>query len=329
MDFGEVLTKAGKIIWKFKVLWIFGILASCGQRASRNGGNGGGGNTGFQFSGDWSDLPQRWQFPFHRLENFFDTIQAWQIAAFIIGILLFVLFYIFIVTAINTVGKIGLIKGTINADDGAEKLRFGELFNEGKPYFWRVYAFKFLTVFAVLAAILLLFIPIVGIGVLTAGIGMICLVPLICLLIPLAWLISLLIKQILIAMVAEDLTIRDAIVRGWEVFRDNFANFLLLGLILGIGTLVIGLLLAIPLLIATVPSVVGIIAGLATGSDAVLGGSIALALIGLLIVLPIVILFDGVLQSYITAAWTLAFRRLTGSTSPVKVEEESTLEDGL
>ena len=31
MDFGEILSKAWKIIWKFKILWIFGILTSCGQ----------------------------------------------------------------------------------------------------------------------------------------------------------------------------------------------------------------------------------------------------------------------------------------------------------
>ena len=51
MDFGEVLTKAWKIIWKFKVLWIFGILSSCGQ-GSGNSGNPG----GVQYSMDKGDL---------------------------------------------------------------------------------------------------------------------------------------------------------------------------------------------------------------------------------------------------------------------------------
>ena len=39
MDFGEVLTKTWKIIWKYKILWLFGIFASC----SGGGGGGGGG----------------------------------------------------------------------------------------------------------------------------------------------------------------------------------------------------------------------------------------------------------------------------------------------
>ena len=41
MDFSEVLTKAWRIVWKHKILWIFGILAGCGT-----GGGGGGGGSG-------------------------------------------------------------------------------------------------------------------------------------------------------------------------------------------------------------------------------------------------------------------------------------------
>ena len=46
-DFIEVFTRAAKITWKYKVLWIFGILASCGRSSggsSNSGGNGGGGS---------------------------------------------------------------------------------------------------------------------------------------------------------------------------------------------------------------------------------------------------------------------------------------------
>ena len=57
-NFGEVLTRAWQIIWKHKVLWIFGILASC-ARGGGGGSSGGGGNSGYQtgsgdnpFSGD-------------------------------------------------------------------------------------------------------------------------------------------------------------------------------------------------------------------------------------------------------------------------------------
>ena len=38
MNYGEVLSRAWQIIWKYKVLWIFGILAGLG---SGGGGSGG------------------------------------------------------------------------------------------------------------------------------------------------------------------------------------------------------------------------------------------------------------------------------------------------
>ena len=40
MDIGDVLSQSWKIIWKHKVLWIFGLLAGCGT-ASTSTGNGG------------------------------------------------------------------------------------------------------------------------------------------------------------------------------------------------------------------------------------------------------------------------------------------------
>ena len=38
-NFGEVLTRAWQIIWKHKVLWIFGFLAGCGQGGTNFRGN--------------------------------------------------------------------------------------------------------------------------------------------------------------------------------------------------------------------------------------------------------------------------------------------------
>src|SRR5215204_6597599 len=54
-NFGEILTRAWQIIWKHKVLWVFGILASCGRGGSsgNSGNSGSSGDNGF----GGSDLP--------------------------------------------------------------------------------------------------------------------------------------------------------------------------------------------------------------------------------------------------------------------------------
>ncbi len=328
MDFGEILTKAWKIIWKFKVLWIFGILSSCGRGGGGSGG--GGGNTGVQFSGGNANIPPGLRQFFYSFENFFENIQGWQIAAMIIGFILFVLILIFIFSAINTVGRIGLIQGAVKADGGAESMPFGELFNSGKPFFWRVFVFNFLAAIALFIIVLVLLLPAIGLTALTFGVGLICLIPFICLLIPASWVVSVVFEQVNIAIVVEDLNIIDGLKRGWNVFRENIGNMVVMALILGIGGFIVGFIMALPLILMIVPAAIGIIGGVTSGSEFLFGGGIAVALICLAAFLPVLIVLDGILQSYIKTAWTLTYLRLTGSgKGDVPERDSDTLEDGV
>jgi len=310
MDFGEVLTRAWKIIWKFKVLWIFGILSSCGQSGGGSGG-GGGGNAGVRFSGGDYNLPPGMRHFFDGVENFFENIQGWEIAALVIGFLLFILIIVLITSAINTVGRIGLVQGTLKAEDGAERMSFGELFSSGTPFFWRVFGLNILISLVMMVAVILFFLPFVGFAALTAGFGLLCLIPFICLFIPVIWLVGILIEQMNIAIIVEDLKIKGGILRGWEVFKGNIGYFLLMGLILGLGSAIISLFLVVPLIMVMIPAVFGILGGTFSGSGFLLGGGIAAAVLGTLILLPIVIVLGGILQSYVKTAWTLTYLRLT------------------
>ena len=53
IDYGEVLSKAWKIVWKNKILWIFGILASFGQGSGGGSGGGGSNTTGYSRGSDF------------------------------------------------------------------------------------------------------------------------------------------------------------------------------------------------------------------------------------------------------------------------------------
>src|SRR5678815_291560 len=110
-NFGEVLTRAWQIIWKHKVLWIFGVLASCSQSGSRfnSGNNSGGGGTGG--TGPTNLPPQ--------LERFFEAISQ-NIGAFIaIAVAIVCIFWI-VSIFLGTIGRIGLIRGTWQVEGGAE-----------------------------------------------------------------------------------------------------------------------------------------------------------------------------------------------------------------
>lgn len=53
MNYSEVLSKSWKIIWKYKILWVFGILAGCAE--SSGGGSGGGGSSSGYTSGGYNN----------------------------------------------------------------------------------------------------------------------------------------------------------------------------------------------------------------------------------------------------------------------------------
>jgi hypothetical protein len=328
MDFGEILSKAWKIIWKFKILWIFGILTSCGQGGGSSG-SGGGSNSGVRFSNGEIDLPPAMRDFFYGIEQFFNNIQSWQIALFVLSAILLSLLLAALFAALNTVGRVGLIQGTVKADGGAEGLAFRELFESGKPFFWRVFGFNLLAGLAIFVLILLLMLPVIGLGILTLGIVLICLVPFICLLVPIGWLIGVILEQANIAIVVEDLNILDGFKRGWEVFRENIGTMVVMGLILGIGGAVVGFIMALPFLIIVVPAAIGVAGGLASGSDVMFGSGLIIAGLCFVGYLPVLIVLSGILQAYIKSAWTLTYLQLTGKAGVEAVAEELMPEEDL
>jgi hypothetical protein len=296
LNFGEILTKAWKIIWKHKVLWIFGILASCAQ-----GGGGNSGGSGNSSQGNGNNFqnfdPNNSQFtgPMEEMVRWFSEHLAIVIALACVLILLSLLF-----TFIGYVGKIALIKGAYKAENGAEQLTFSELWKESLPYFWRVFGLAFLVGLAIL---LLIALPIGVIAALTAGIGVLCILPLICLLIPAAIVWSMFIEQTNAAIVLENLSMVDGLKRGWEIFKANWSSLLIMWLILGVGGGIIGVLIALPILIAVLPAIMGI----ANGST----NSLLFAGLCFVAYLPVLITLQGILIAYVQTSWTLTFMQLT------------------
>jgi hypothetical protein len=311
MNYGELFEKAWRIIWKHKVLWLFGILASCTARGG--GGSGGGGS--MQQSFDSRTMPG--QDPFFRLfpglQNFFFNLerglQDGSAIPVIVGISAAVVclgLIIWIITLVlGTFGRIGLTRGAWLADEGVDRLTFGQLWNEAKPYFWRVLLLTVLLMVLGLVAGILLILPVIFFAVLTLGCGLILLIPLF---IILSWLISVWLELTIVAIVNENLGIMDGIRRAWEIIRSNLGPTIVVSLIVFIGSLILFLIIGLPFLAVVLPVVFGIFsqteAGMVTG--------LIVAGVLLLLYLPFAILLGGVVQSYIGTVWTLFFRRRTG-----------------
>jgi hypothetical protein len=294
-NFGEVLTRTWKTIWKHKVLWIFGILASCARGGG--GGSSGGGSRSYQ-TNPGGNMP----FSSGQAERIFSQAgqyiqqHLWIIFAVIVALLLIS----FVFYALGMIGRVGMIKGTSLAEKGAEKLSFSEIWSESLPYFWRVFGLNFL----IGLAILVIFIPFILLGVVTAGIGFVCLIPLICLFIPVGWILSIVIEQAQAAIVLEDLGMWDGLKRGWQIVKTNVMPVIVMSLILGIGGGIIGIVLALPVILAFVPVFISM--GTLRQSLAPLYISLACCAV----YMPVLIFFNGILTAYIQSAWALTFMQL-------------------
>lgn len=300
MDFGEVLGKAWRIVWKHKVLWIFGIFAGC---TSGGGGGGGGGGSGWQQNWD-SGQPSGPEIG-SQVEQFFQQAGQWVSENLWIFIILGLLVLVLAVIGafLGTIGKIGLIRGAFRADSGEETLQFGELFRGSLPYFWRVFLLSLL----IGVAAMVIFVPLAIFGVVTAGIGFLCIVPLLCVLVPLLFAVGIVVQQANAAMVIEDLSMMDGVRRAWGVVKKNVGPVLLIWLITAVIGGVIGFVLALPFIVIAIPAVIALAASPNEFPTAI----VAVAGLCLVLYIPVLIVAQGVLTSYVESVWALTFLRLT------------------
>jgi hypothetical protein len=312
MDYGYVLKRAWEIIWKFKVLWIFGILASCGQAASS-----GSSNSSYRFSSQDSNL-------FPQIDRFFAQPDP-AIIALMIGFgIFFVLALIVVFILLGTIGRVGLIRGTMKAEQGADRLTFGELWRDGLKYFWRVFGLNLLVGVVIFLVILALFVPGVILTGITFGLFLICCIPLMCLIVPAIWAVAVVIEQANIALVVENLGIVNALKRGWGVVRNNFGSMIVMSLILFLGVGLIGsLVIGLPFIIISAPAFIGAF----SGTTAALRNGMLISGLLFLVYLPVLLLLSGVLRSYTSSAWTLTYLRLTTSPSQAIIDASSIPED--
>lgn len=323
IDISEVLLKAWKITWKFKVLWIFGILASCAEnnRGSFNNSYNSGGGNGSDFGN--GNLPE----PFRKFAtmDWQDAVQSflgqyWGIIAAVIFLLciLSLLFY-----ALGIMGRTGLIKGATLADGAAENLSFGELWGEGLHYFWRMFLLNVLVglPFFIIAIILvvILFAAVFGliasheagsmIGGMVAALGVV--VPAICCLAIVKIVVNMIVDQSKNAIVIEDIGVIESLRRGWEVFKNNFLTIILLAIILGVLGGIVGFIIAIPLILVAIPLAASIVLTTAQSDAATSLVPLGIAGICFLAYLPVLLVLRGVEGTYIQSVWTLTYLRIT------------------
>jgi len=317
MDFGEIFRKAWKIIWKHKILWLFGVLAGCGMGTNASSTNGSSSIETARQSENWNWNGQTFLSPSAQraLEDFFESLTEVPAGVWIsIGLVIFFsLIFIGIILSLlslfaGTLGKTGVIKGTSMADQAdpdAKPLSIGDIFKGLKPSYWKVLLLTVGLRVVGFFVVLLLFLPIILLVACSCGLGLF-------FLIPIGWFINLMVEFTTIAIIEEDKGIFEGIERAWQVIFRNFGNVVLMFFILGIGQLIIGLIIGLPLIFGPA---LPILITLISTSGRMIGISVVMAVVLFFIFIPLLVFLSGVLRAYVLASWTLTFRRLTGESA--------------
>ncbi|MEJ5241022.1 MAG: hypothetical protein WHS87_07475 [Anaerolineales bacterium] len=238
MDYGEILTRSWRYLWRYKILWLFGILNGC-QTFSAN------------ISEDNSAAQQQAM----------AMLERWASEPIVtLALAVFVLSFIFAIFILSLIGSIGTIRTVFLAEEGREP-GWQEIFANGWSAFWRLFGFYIL-----LGMLIFIFVAVLtGISVFTVvnladgseediglavlGLILICT----CALLPLFLLIASLTITIRAALVLEPEGFWGAFRKGWQVYIRHLGKWILLTIILFVIRLFLVVPISVPLALLTVP----------------------------------------------------------------------------
>lgn len=285
MDYAALLKRTWEITWKHKILWVFGLFASCSGQSYQF--NASGPSRSIQYEFGPGEYPQMQRF----FEQYGQEIVAGVAILFMCMCLLLLVSWV-----LGALAQGGLVAGFSMAQEG-QAIDFKSVWDQGVKYFWRVLVINLIPLGLGLVAFVLI---IISFGL--------CALPLICLAIPIALVVSVFVKLSTNAVVVEDLTIGEAIEKAWQIMQTRLGELVVVGLLLIVAGVVASLLIGAPFLFTAAPLVVG----WATGQqDAIQTGATFLIICGVLYI-PVMIALNAVLSTFTNGAWTLAYRRWVG-----------------
>lgn len=290
-NFGEVLARAWQITWKHKSLWLAGALvALVGFVAAAIGMAV---NPQYASMNDPAEVSR--QLPLILLSS------AASIFISILSIPLTVL--------AMTIPSLG----TVQLERGGERARFGELLKGSLPYFWRILGIFMVVMIGTFIVTIVLVGCITLLSVLTFGVGALCFIPVMILLIPVWIVVYALMEQGMSAIVVDNLGFSAALQRAWDLVKTNALVMVLISLIIYLGSAIVSMIISIPIMIPIFGFMMEIIrAGGQTQPDPQMIQDFNRNLMGWMLAFsPLYAIFQGIVYAFMQSVWTLTYMRLT------------------
>jgi hypothetical protein len=279
MEYFGILAQTWKVLWKEKVILVFGLLAMLVP-----------GLMGLLMGGFMVYLAFD---NFNQFESMMGN-ETWFVLAWI-GFLGVFMLLSFVSTGL---GWAGVFKGTVEAEKGKQKITFSELWRDSFPYFGRILGILLLIGFGMS----LFFMVPALLGIITAGVAFLCVLPMMFVLIPLSFLAQMFMSLCIASSVADDLDVFSAVKRAWEITLKNFWPLALMSLLLYLVQMVAGLVISIP---AWGAQMIFMIPLMSENADP----KMIFTFFGIfmMIIMPLAFLIQGIAQTYVNSAWMLVY----------------------
>ena len=284
LDFGEVLTRAWKITWKHKILWVFGFIVML-------------------LSYLFIPLGFAPAFSLFLAEDVPFWIEQPLYVVVYIG-----LFFVLLLASsiIGALVQAVISNGVLHAERANGDMTFKSILRSSTPLWGRFLGITFLYMGGISLVMFAYFALQTLVTMLTLGLGAICMAPLQLLLYPLMFVTYAWFEQAQASIVVDGLGVFEAVRRGWQVFRQNLLPVILMTLLMYLG---IGMLSGLASLPIMAPFFAFFFAGL-EGFQASRTIFIISALF-MMVYLPILAVFQGVALTFLKSGWILTYLRLT------------------
>jgi hypothetical protein len=325
MDFGGLLSRAARMTWQHKVLWVLGFLTALGAGSTSN----------FNFSSTSrftmpaadGEMP-RWM---SDLASGDPSVLLGGLMAglAVFGCVLALLSIILLV--IGLIARGGLIAAVrdIETEGGTT---FGRAWSAGASRFWRMLGLNILLILPVIVLGVIMLVAFGGtilaiIGAAAAGgrssggdeaaaaalagvTGVLCVGGVLTCVAIIYGLISMALQTFgERAIVLDGLGVMDSLRKAWEVFRANLGNIIVIALIMAVISFVVGLIVGAISAAVFIPTVLMAMGQAETGVQA---STVIVGLLSFVIVVVLAAVVSALFVSFNSAAWTLAYRQFTG-----------------
>ncbi len=327
MDHVKILKRAWEITWRYRALWVFGVILALTTGNAGGGGGNGGGGPGYRFGGE-DFLGPGGELPIPEIPAQVVSI----LIAVGVGLACVIVLLSIAALVARYVAETALIRMVDDYEETGEKRSVRQGFRIG----WsrtalRLFLIDLLIVLPLALVSILLFLlafaplllwttenTVAGVVGTVATIGLFFLI--LFLVIIVAAVVSLLMHFFRRACALEELGVIESLRQGYEIVRRHLKDVVIMWLIMiGVGLALIIVMIPVMLLLVIAGVMMGGLPALLVGGLAslafkgavpwILGGAVGVPIFILVVTLPALFL-GGLVEVFKSSVWTLTYREL-------------------